>query len=157
MCLIMELELIQFFLHLSKQFGAIGKQDGRDESAKYSSTFRLATVTDINTAQKSTIFLQWDYWGEGEETPFPLPEKLLALGTRFKSRQFVCVWCFNTKTEKVLLQGTVCLMGLTISPAHRISRNSSQWPLIYPLLEFTHLVASLFSPLDWFSPILKLL
>lgn len=63
MCLIMELELIQFFLYLSEQFGAIGKQDGRDESAKDSSTFRLATVTDINTAQKSTAFLQWDYWG----------------------------------------------------------------------------------------------
>lgn len=49
MCLIMELELIQFFLHLSKQFGAIGKRDGRDESAKHSSTFRLATVTAIKT------------------------------------------------------------------------------------------------------------
>lgn len=63
MCLIMELGLIQFFLHLSKQFGAIGKQDVRDKSAKYSSTFRLAIVTAINTAQKSKTFLQWDYWG----------------------------------------------------------------------------------------------
>lgn len=63
MCLIMELELIKFFFHLSKQLGVIGKQDGRDESAKYSSTFRLAPVTGINTAQKSTAFLQWDYWG----------------------------------------------------------------------------------------------
>lgn len=63
MCLITELGLIQSFLHLSKQFRAIGKQEGIDESAKYSSTFRLATVTAINTAQKSTTFLQWDYWG----------------------------------------------------------------------------------------------